>query len=58
MLEDILKKLGVPEERQEDVYKTELIKGTLHRVGKNYKGLPSYLLTQKKMMSQFILIKG
>ena len=58
MLEDIFKKLGVPEKRQEDVYKTELIKGTLHRVGKNYKGYLLYLLTQKKMIGQFILIKG
>ena len=58
MLEDIFKKLGVPEERQEDVYKTELIKGTLHRVGKNYKGLPSILINTKKNDESVYPYKG
>jgi len=48
MLEEIFKKLETPSEKQEDIYKTELILGKYHRLGKNYKGLPSILINTKK----------
>ena len=44
----IFKKLETPNEKQEDIYKTELILGKSHRIGKNYKGLPSILINTKK----------
>jgi len=48
MLEEIFKKLETPSEKQEDIYKTELILGKYHRLGKNYKGQPSILINTKK----------
>ena len=48
MLEEIFKKLETPSEKQEDIYKTELILGKHHRLGKNYKGQPSILINTKK----------
>ena len=48
MLEEIFKKLETPSEKQEDIYKTELILGKYHRLGKNYNGLPSILINTKK----------
>ena len=48
MLKEIFNKLATPDEKQEDIYKTELIFGKSHRIGKNYKGLPSILINTKK----------
>ena len=48
MLEEIFKKLETPSEKQEDIYKTELILGKYHRLGKNYRGQPSILINTKK----------
>ncbi len=47
-LEEIFKNLDTPDEEVEDVFKTELIFGKYHRIGKNYKGLPSILIFTKK----------
>lgn len=58
MLEDIFKKLQTPEENQEDIYNTELIKGKFHRLGKNYKGLPSILINTKKNDESVYPYKG
>ena len=58
MFEDIFKKLETPEEKEEDIYKTELIKGMPHRIGKNYKGLPSILINTKKNDESVIPYKG
>ena len=48
MLEEIFKKIETPSEKKEDIYKTELILGKYHRLGKNYKGQPSILINTKK----------
>ena len=48
MLQKVFNKLESPQEQQEDIYKTELIFEKSHRVGKNYKGLPSILINTKK----------
>ncbi len=47
-LEEIFKKLDTPNEEIDDVFKTELIFGKYHRIGKNYKGLPSILIFTKR----------
>ena len=47
-LEEIFKNLDAPDEEVDDVFKTELIFGKYHRIGKNYKGLPSILIFTKK----------
>ena len=47
MLEEIFKKLETPNEKKEDIYKTQLILGKYHRLGKNYNGLPSILINTK-----------
>ena len=58
MLEEIFKKLETPSEKQEDIYKTELILGKYHRLGKNYKGQPSILINTKKNNESVAPYKG
>ena len=58
MLEEIFKKLETPNEKQEDIYKTELILGKSHRIGKNYKGLPAILINTKKNNDSATPYKG
>jgi hypothetical protein len=58
MLEEIFKKLETPSEKKEDTYKTELILGKYHRLGKNYDGLPSILINTKKNNESVVPYKG
>ena len=58
MLEEIFKKIETPSEKQEDIFKTELILGKYHRLGKNYKGLPSILINTKKNNESVAPYKG
>ena len=58
MLEEIFKKLETPTEKKEDIYKTQLILGKYHRLGKNYNGLPSILINTKKNNESVAPYKG
>lgn len=58
MLYQIFNKLDKPFETKEDIYKTDFIPGKLHRIGKNYKGLPSILINTKKYNSSVAPYKG
>ena len=58
MLEQVFNKLETPGEQQEDIYKTELILGKSHRIGKNYKGLPSILINTKTSNDSATPYKG
>ena len=58
MLENIFNKLQTPSENDEDIYKTESLFDGPHRIGKNYKGLPSILIKTKKNNDSVSNYKG
>ena len=58
MLEKIFKELKTPEEKQEDIFITELIFNDSHRIGKNYEGQPSILFNTKKKSQSINGYKG
>ena len=57
-LEEIFKNLDAPDEEVDDVFKTELIFGKYHRIGKIIKDFRQYLFLQKKMKKYRHLTKG